>query len=939
LFCFVSRGQIVVIGATNRPDAVDPALRRPGRFDRELLFPLPDASARTAILDIHSASWNPPLPDATKEWVVQNSVGYCGADLKALCAEACLISLRRTFPQVYESSQRLELDVREIVLGRGDFAAALQRVVPASRRSNSAPGCPLEPMSAALLQPFLGRIVDKLGEVFPGFLLKSGGGDPRKRQKLLASGASASASASSSTEKEGDRMKALAGQTKRLDENDLWISCLTDVQDADIMRGLVGEEESLGLLLGKGAVMPTVSSSGSSLWSSASIVSRPRLMLFGNSSGMGQTELANAALHRLEEFPVFSLDFASLLADSSHFSPEQALVSRVMEASKAAPSVIFLPDLTSWWRSSSDGMRSALVAAAAGMNRSLPVLWLSTVSLGEQNAVDDEARLLWLLKWLSGASSIATTASSSSSSSQTINQRIENIVATAGGVVSVQRPSFECREKLFTDFFHQLHALPITIYAARKKMFLPKQNKLSIAAVAPEQEKESNASPEVKLNSTSHASLADLLHEPANPFAQQQDVSFIDVDEAKNYMRELRLFMRAALVEMFKEKKLSPLYRPVDPDNVPDYYDIVTAPMDLDTIRSKVDEDLYPTYRCFYYDLEQIGFNAQTYNPLDTKDVRGKQIVHSAKSLLDMVETHAYNFKNRLGYDLFKRCDVIASSPDLLRAVSSYAGELDTLVFARALDKRAKSKADIKRVRSVIPRENESLYKPLLDKHMEIKEEMGEDHPSFGTTESKLEKLASDINAYRNGSKGPTNAKDAKRFSSSSADDANRRRGRSDGCELLVRSLEDIESANRKRRKITAEATEANAESAAADNDSEHTELASASTPAPVPTKLAGSAGSEQAATRRSSRGSSMGSSPGTEVAMATAETLPGSAAVIAASPAAADVAAAVAAAADVAAAPVAAAAASAAAGAAAADVSEGITCVFCFFTFYCPLP
>jgi SpoVK/Ycf46/Vps4 family AAA+-type ATPase len=49
-----SRGQVVVIGATNRPDAVDPALRRPGRFDRELLFPLPDAQARSAILDIHT---------------------------------------------------------------------------------------------------------------------------------------------------------------------------------------------------------------------------------------------------------------------------------------------------------------------------------------------------------------------------------------------------------------------------------------------------------------------------------------------------------------------------------------------------------------------------------------------------------------------------------------------------------------------------------------------------------------------------------------------------------------------------------------------------------------------------------------------------------------------------------------------------------------------
>ncbi len=49
-----SRGQVVVIGATNRPDAVDPALRRPGRFDRELLFPLPNANARAAILDINT---------------------------------------------------------------------------------------------------------------------------------------------------------------------------------------------------------------------------------------------------------------------------------------------------------------------------------------------------------------------------------------------------------------------------------------------------------------------------------------------------------------------------------------------------------------------------------------------------------------------------------------------------------------------------------------------------------------------------------------------------------------------------------------------------------------------------------------------------------------------------------------------------------------------
>lgn len=299
--------------------------------------------------------------------------------------------------------------------------------------------------------------------------------------------------------------------------------------------------------------------------------------------------------------------------------------------------------------------------------------------------------------------------------------------------------------------------------------------------------------------------MTELLYEPPNPFAHQ-DLSFIDTEEAKNYMRELRLFMRAALVEMFKEKKLSPLCRPVDPDQVPDYYDVITAPMDLETVRSKVDEGLYPTYRCFYYDLEQIGFNAMTYNPLDNKDIRGKQIVHAAKSLLDMVETHAYNFKNRLGYDLFKRCDVIASSPNMLRAVSDHKEVLDTLVFAKAVDSRFKNKNDIKRIRSVIPRENEGLYKAVLDRHMEIKAEMGEEHPSFGTAEDRLEKLAADINDYRSGtSNEASSSKNTKRFGMTSIDDSSLRRssrGRDDGGEATLLSLEDIEALKRKKRKL-----------------------------------------------------------------------------------------------------------------------------------------
>lgn len=76
--------KIIVIGATNRLDSIDPALRRPGRFDREMRFDLPDASARHSILDIHTKSWAECRPHAeTMRWLAETTSGYCGADLKA----------------------------------------------------------------------------------------------------------------------------------------------------------------------------------------------------------------------------------------------------------------------------------------------------------------------------------------------------------------------------------------------------------------------------------------------------------------------------------------------------------------------------------------------------------------------------------------------------------------------------------------------------------------------------------------------------------------------------------------------------------------------------------------------------------------------------------------------------------------------------------------
>lgn len=120
-----TRGQVVVIGATNRIDAIDPALRRPGRFDREFYFGLPTEDARRQIVTKQTASWIPPLSITVIDAIAANSRGYNGADVKALCTEAALSAVRRTYPQIYESNQKLAINSHNIHVTPNDFTKCL----------------------------------------------------------------------------------------------------------------------------------------------------------------------------------------------------------------------------------------------------------------------------------------------------------------------------------------------------------------------------------------------------------------------------------------------------------------------------------------------------------------------------------------------------------------------------------------------------------------------------------------------------------------------------------------------------------------------------------------------------------------------------------------------------------------------------------------------
>ncbi len=129
-----SRGNVVVIGATNIPDSIDPALRRPGRFDREIRIGTPTREARKEILQIHTRGM-PLGEDVDLDRLAELTVGYTGADLNILCKEAALKSLKTFIPSLSKYDERVPTNVLEkIVVRMEHFLEALRKIEPSAMR-------------------------------------------------------------------------------------------------------------------------------------------------------------------------------------------------------------------------------------------------------------------------------------------------------------------------------------------------------------------------------------------------------------------------------------------------------------------------------------------------------------------------------------------------------------------------------------------------------------------------------------------------------------------------------------------------------------------------------------------------------------------------------------------------------------------------------------
>ncbi|XP_008549575.1 ATPase family AAA domain-containing protein 2B isoform X2 [Microplitis demolitor] len=286
-----NNSEIIVIGATNRLEAIDPALRRPGRFDRELYFPLPCYIARKDILSVYVKSWKQKPSVKFLAYLASKTVGYCGSDLQALCAEAVMCCVRRHYPQIYSSKTKFNINERTLKVEKQDFVLAQRSIVPASCRVKS-----------ILIKCLSSYIFPLLEDHFYSIL--------------------------------------------------------------NIIRSVCPSE----MLIPK-------DTSSSSVFKSTHC---PRLLLCGRDN-CHTRHLGPALLHNIENLPCHLLDVVSLFEETGR-TVQETIIQKVKTAKRTLPSILYVPDILTWWNLVEEISRNIFISLMKGQDRSVYMFVLITIS-------------------------------------------------------------------------------------------------------------------------------------------------------------------------------------------------------------------------------------------------------------------------------------------------------------------------------------------------------------------------------------------------------------------------------------------------------------------------------------------------------------------------------------------------------------------------------
>lgn len=277
------------------------------------------------------------MSDAFLGELAEKCVGYCGADIKALCTEAALIALRRRYPQIYASSHKLQLDVSSIVLNAQDFYHAMQNIVPASQRAVMSSGHALSPIIKPLLERSFNNILAVLQKVFPHAEI-------------------------SQSDKKEDIETLILDDSE--DENAL------SIFETSCHSGSPKKQSSAAAVH-----KPYLHFTMSPYHQPTSY--RPRLLLSGE-RGSGQTShLAPALLHTLEKFSVHRLDLPALYSVSAK-TPEESCAQIFREARRTVPSIVYMPHIGDWWEAVSETVRATFLTLLQDIPSFSPIFLLST---------------------------------------------------------------------------------------------------------------------------------------------------------------------------------------------------------------------------------------------------------------------------------------------------------------------------------------------------------------------------------------------------------------------------------------------------------------------------------------------------------------------------------------------------------------------------------
>ncbi|KAL5730538.1 hypothetical protein ACHQM5_003345 [Ranunculus cassubicifolius] len=353
-----SRGSVIVIGATNRPDAVDSALRRPGRFDREIYFPLPSVKDRAAILSLHTQRWPKPISGSLLKWISQRTSGFAGADLQALCTQAAMIALKKNcpLPELMLTAEKkansgIHLSLPSCVVEETDWLDALACAPPpCSRReagmaANDVASSPLQThLVPCLLQPLSYLLVSLYLDErvwLPPLLYKAA--------KLI-------------------KAVIVSSLGQREKSTDLWWSCLPDlVKEADIAVQIEETLSCAGLFVSGSSfsnrnMLPDKHDAANELElckeSSARGISLPNISCLVRQSGFrvlitghpksGQRHIASCFLHGFVGcVEIQKVDLATI-SQEGHGNIADGMNNILLKCSSKGLCVLYMPRIDLW---------------------------------------------------------------------------------------------------------------------------------------------------------------------------------------------------------------------------------------------------------------------------------------------------------------------------------------------------------------------------------------------------------------------------------------------------------------------------------------------------------------------------------------------------------------------------------------------------------------